>query len=168
MRPLVTGLKWATTRLKAGYMSRPGRVFISTTKILAAAHLSLTYFYSWGTVSGPSMLPEWEVWGDGVVTSQLYRRGKGIKVGDLIKFKVPVTDQEAVKRVAGLPGDYVLIHSPDSGREEMIQVTQDPVDFKEKVTDDWSIRFPRDTAGFWEIIYMRRGTLGCTGPCRWL
>lgn len=69
------------------------------------------------------MLPSWEVWGDGAVTSRFYRRGKGIKVGDLILFKVPINDGLALKRVAGLPGDYVLKYSPESGRNEMIQVS---------------------------------------------
>lgn len=68
------------------------------------------------------MLPGWEIWGEGAIVSHLHRRGVDVKVGDLVKFKVPVTDDEAIKRVAGLPGDYVLVHSPDSGRDEMIQV----------------------------------------------
>lgn len=68
------------------------------------------------------MLPYWEIWGNGAIVAHQYRRGCGIKVGDLVKFKVPMTEGDAIKRVAGLPGDYVLMHSPDSGREEMIQV----------------------------------------------
>lgn len=69
------------------------------------------------------MLPFWEVFGDGALTSRFYRRGKGIKVGDLVEFKVPINDARAIKRVAGLPGDYVLSYSPESGRDEMIQVS---------------------------------------------
>lgn len=69
------------------------------------------------------MLPEWDIWGQGAVVSLAYRHGRGIKVGDLVKFKVPVSDAEAIKRVAGLPGDYVLVHTPGTAQEEMIQVS---------------------------------------------
>lgn len=69
------------------------------------------------------MLPGWEIWGHGAVVSHSYRRGRGVQVGDLVKFKVPVTEDYAIKRVAGMPGDYVLIPTPDTGREEMIQVS---------------------------------------------
>lgn len=109
-------------RLRATYLGHPFRTLLTTVKFLAASHLAITYFYSWGAVSGPSMLPHWEVWGDGAVVSHLHRRGAGVRVGDLVKFKIPVTDEDAIKRVAGLPGDYVLAHSADSGRDEMIQV----------------------------------------------
>ena len=44
-------------------------------------------------------------------------------VGDLVNFKVPTTDGYAIKRVAGLPGDYVLMNSPGSARDNMIQVS---------------------------------------------
>lgn len=110
------------TRLSQVYLGHPFRVAVSTAKVLAAGHLAITYFYSWGTVSGPSMLPKWEIWGDGAVVSHLYRRGAGIRVGDLVKFKVPINGTDAIKRVVGLPGDYVLVHSADSPRDEMIQV----------------------------------------------
>lgn len=104
-------------------MSRPTRVFVAVAKMLAAGHFCVTYTWDWGAVSGPSMLPNWDVWGDGAVSSRFYRRGKGIKVGDLVLFKVPTAPPRAIKRVAGLPGDYVLSHSPESGRDEMIQVS---------------------------------------------
>lgn len=109
-------------RLGQTYLGHPFRALVAAAKVLAAGHLAITYFYSWGTVSGPSMLPAWEVWGEGAVVSHLYRRGVGVRVGDLVKFKVPVTDADGIKRVAGLPGDYILVHSADSGRDEMMQV----------------------------------------------
>lgn len=68
------------------------------------------------------MLPGWEIWGEGAVTSHMYRYGRGVKVGDLVRFKVPISDAYAIKRVMGMPGDYVLVHTPDTGHEEMIQV----------------------------------------------
>lgn len=69
------------------------------------------------------MLPFWDIMGNGAVMSRFYRRGKDIKVGDLIEFKVPINDTNAIKRVAGMPGDYVMIFGPESGRDEMIQVS---------------------------------------------
>lgn len=69
------------------------------------------------------MLPGWEIWGEGAVVAHTYRHGRNVRVGDLIKFKVPVSEDDAIKRVAGLPGDYVLVHTPDTGRDEMIQVS---------------------------------------------
>lgn len=69
------------------------------------------------------MLPLFEVWGQGAVTSRAHAHGRGIKVGDVVKFKLPVTEDEAIKRVMGMPGDFVLAGSPDRGGEgDMIQV----------------------------------------------
>jgi len=107
------------------YVLRPHlRTLATTTKLLCAAHFVVTYLLpSWGTVSGPSMLPLFEIWGQGAVTSRTHAHGRGIKVGDVVKFKLPVAEGEAIKRVMGLPGDYVLVGSPDRGGEgEMIQV----------------------------------------------
>ncbi|CAN8095297.1 unnamed protein product [Discula destructiva] len=112
------------------YLGHPFRVLLFFSKVLCAGHLCFSYLYSWGTVSGPSMLPGFEVWGEGVVVAHRHRRGRDVRVGDLVQFKVPVSEDDAIKRVAGLPGDYVLVHSPDrrqqqqqqGGRGEMIQV----------------------------------------------
>lgn len=110
------------TRFHQIYLGHPFRVLCATAKLLAAGHVAVTYFYSWGAVTGPSMLPGWEIWGEGAIVSHLHRHGVGVRVGDVVKFKVPTTDDDAIKRLAGLPGDYVLVHSPESGRDEMIQV----------------------------------------------
>lgn len=108
-------------------MRAPLRVLAATTKLFCAAHLVLTYLLpSWGTVSGPSMLPLFEIWGQGAITSRTHAHGRGIAVGDVIKFKLPMSADggEAIKRVVGMPGDYVLVGSPDRGGEgEMIQVS---------------------------------------------
>lgn len=68
------------------------------------------------------MLPGWSVWGEGAVISHWYRRGKDIQIGDLVRFKIPINDEVAIKRVLGLPGDYVLMNTPESGSDAMIQV----------------------------------------------
>ncbi|KAH8772647.1 peptidase S24/S26A/S26B/S26C [Diaporthe sp. PMI_573] len=104
------------------YFGRPVALFADAGKVLAAAHLFCTYGYDWGTVSGPSMLPGWSVWGEGAIISHRHRRGKDIKVGDLVRFKIPVNDGLAIKRVLGVAGDYVMMGTPESGQDTMIQV----------------------------------------------
>lgn len=111
-----------STRLLNTYLGHPIRALTVAARLLAAAHLTITYFYSWGATSGPSMLPGWEVFGQGAVVSHLHRRGAGVRVGDLVKYRIPINDGEGIKRVAGLPGDYVLVHSPGGGPGHMIQV----------------------------------------------
>jgi mitochondrial inner membrane protease subunit 1 len=104
------------------YYGRPVALIADASKALAAVHLFFDYGYDWGTVSGPSMLPGWSVWGEGAITSRRYRHGKGVKVGDLVCFKIPVNDGTAIKRVLGLAGDYVMMGTPETGQDSMIQV----------------------------------------------
>ena len=41
-------------------------------------------------------------------TNYAYRRGRGVKVGDVVDFHHPmVPGSGAVKRVVGMPGDFV-------------------------------------------------------------
>ena len=69
------------------------------------------------------MLPTFEVTGDSVIVSRYYRRGRGIKVGDMVSFDSVVEPGESVlKRVLGLQGDYVLRDTPGT-TESMIQVS---------------------------------------------
>lgn len=69
------------------------------------------------------MLPTIAVWGDVVYTSKFYARGNGIKVGDLVEFKHPLVLREAaIKRVMGLPGDFVRTDGGLETGEKMIQV----------------------------------------------
>lgn len=104
------------------YYGRPVALIADAGKVLAAAHFFWAYGYDWGTVSGPSMLPGWSVWGEGAIISHRYRRGKDIKVGDLVRFKIPVDDGLAIKRVLGVAGDYVMMGTPETGQDIMIQV----------------------------------------------
>jgi inner membrane protease subunit 1 len=69
------------------------------------------------------MLPTLAATGDAVYVSKLYRRGKGIKVGDMVNFKHPMfPEMGAIKRVVGMPGDFVARDSPGTGNGMMIQV----------------------------------------------
>lgn len=68
------------------------------------------------------MLPTFEVVGDSVIISRFYRRGRGIKVGDVVSFHSVVEPGESViKRVVGLEGDCVLRDTPGT-TESMLQV----------------------------------------------
>lgn len=104
------------------YYGHPFNTFVHAAKVLAAAHYFWSHAYDWGRVSGPSMLPGWSVWGEGAIISHFYRRGRNIQLGDLVRFKIPINDEYAIKRVLGLPGDYVMADTPDSGSDAMIQV----------------------------------------------
>lgn len=106
---------------------------LTTVKILAFAHLISENAYAIHPTQGPSMLPTLSVIGDSVLISKRYRRGKGVKVGDVVEIRHPVPDYPqhgAVKRVIGLGGDFVVRSSPpgwptkilDEGQERMIQV----------------------------------------------
>lgn len=97
-------------------------------KIFCFGHLVTAYVGYEALTHGPSMLPTLAGQGDRVFISAHYRHGRDIAVGDLVSFKHPcVPGTEAVKRVAGMPGDFVMRDTlPEgrkpSGRETMLQV----------------------------------------------
>lgn len=69
------------------------------------------------------MLPTCEVIGDSFIINRQYRRGKNIKVGDVVTFhSVVEPGEKIIKRVIGLEGDYVMLNTPGSGSDTMIQV----------------------------------------------
>ncbi len=95
---------------------RPLRALAETAKVLAACHVAMALGVSASACHGPSMLPTFAVAGDWVLTSKLHRRGRGVRVGDLVAYTIPTYPRsEGVKRVLGLPGDYVLAGTPAGG-----------------------------------------------------
>lgn len=85
-------------------------------------HVFTSYFYSFRACAGISMLPTLNSYGDWVLISKYYRRGRGIEVGDLVSYDHPVEEEvQGVKRVLGLEGDFVLRDSPGTSGK-MIQV----------------------------------------------
>ena len=69
------------------------------------------------------MLPTLASSGTSVVISKWYRRGRGVEVGDMVSFKHPIDpESSAIKRVVGMPGDFVLRDTPGKGDGTMIQV----------------------------------------------
>lgn len=70
------------------------------------------------------MLPNLNVRGDWLYVSKLYRRGRGIEVGDLVTIKHPMFPGiGASKRILGMPGDFVLRDTPGTG-QIMIQIPE--------------------------------------------
>ncbi|KAI9698741.1 MAG: hypothetical protein M1836_003851 [Candelina mexicana] len=67
------------------------------------------------------MLPTLAAYGDGVMISKFYRRGRGIEVGDIVSVKHPLfLGQGVIKRVLGMPGDFVLKDTPGKGEGIMV------------------------------------------------
>ena len=59
------------------------------------------------------MVPTISAQGDCVIVSRLHKRGRDVKVGDLVDFEHPlVPGTGAIKRVVGMPGDFVVKDTP--------------------------------------------------------
>lgn len=70
------------------------------------------------------MLPTMSVRGDYYYISKSYPRGREIKVGDVVSFMHPMAEGVgAIKRVLGMPGDFVCTGERDGGGK-MIQVPE--------------------------------------------
>ncbi|KAK4999781.1 hypothetical protein LTR66_001238 [Elasticomyces elasticus] len=94
---------------------------------LLFGHLFLTYGFSYTGTWGLSMLPSIASSGDFVLISKFYRHGRGLEIGDLVTYKHPYHGDQGVygiKRLVGLPGDFVLRDSPGAKEGVMIQVPQ--------------------------------------------
>ena len=116
-----------TRRLPPWLLPLTRRTFTYTLKSLATIHLIQTTLFQIAPTSGPSMLPTFSLDGDWVLadmTSARNRRGN-ISVGDLVLYKIPIDEYSVgVKRVVGMPGDYVLANTPgQEGEEKMILVS---------------------------------------------
>ncbi|KAL3423286.1 mitochondrial inner membrane protease subunit [Phlyctema vagabunda] len=112
---------YATSR----YAGHPTRVFAAILKTFALAHLMMDFVGFIVPAAGPSMLPTLEVAGERLLINKAYRRGRDVKVGDLVSFKaMDVPGKLVLKRVVGMSGDYVMRYTPGSGNPEMIQVPQ--------------------------------------------
>lgn len=58
------------------------------------------------------MMPTIAQDGDQVLIDKTKRRGKNVKVGDIVSFKHPIMPYHAIKRVVATPGDFVLAGTP--------------------------------------------------------
>ena len=70
------------------------------------------------------MIPTFNSYGDAVLISKYYRRGRGVQVGDVVSYAHPIhPEQRAIKRVMGLEGDFVLRDTPGIGSGTMLKVS---------------------------------------------
>ncbi|KFH43647.1 Mitochondrial inner membrane protease subunit-like protein [Hapsidospora chrysogenum ATCC 11550] len=106
-------------------LTHPFRFTISTFKLLCALHLFQTHVFEVGPAQGPSMLPTFSIDGDWIAADKTHARNRrgALRVGDLVMYRIPVSpDAMGIKRLVGLPGDYVSIGTPGQGGQEyMIQ-----------------------------------------------
>ncbi|QIW94654.1 hypothetical protein AMS68_000172 [Peltaster fructicola] len=93
------------------------------TGVYILLHSFWAHFYEFSWAYGISMLPTINSCGDKLIISKWYRRGRGIHLGDIVSYTHPInSNQDAVKRVLGMPGDFVLRDTPGEGEGHMIQV----------------------------------------------
>ncbi|KAK4889208.1 hypothetical protein LTR27_011966 [Elasticomyces elasticus] len=93
-------------------------------------HITVEYFVDVAPAYGISMLPTMASHGDSVVMSKWFRRGRGLRVGDLVSFRHPINmGESAVKRILGMPGDFVAVGGArgagmggEGGGGDMLQV----------------------------------------------
>ncbi|KAH7033086.1 peptidase S24/S26A/S26B/S26C [Microdochium trichocladiopsis] len=122
------------------FLGHPIRVTIIAGQWLALTHLITTYGFTVGPGSGPSMLPTFSTADEWILVNKSYRRGRNVAVGDCVTFVRPVENGGyAVKRIMGMPGDYVLLNSPNhlGASDNMIQVPKGHV-FLVGDNLDWS------------------------------
>jgi hypothetical protein len=106
-----------------GFLNSAGEGLGLGLAILLSVHIFFDHGYSWTGTWGPSMLPTLNASGTSVVISKWYRRGRGVQVGDIVSYKHPIQGElTTIKRVIGMPGDFVLRDTPGKGDGTMIQV----------------------------------------------
>lgn len=119
------------------YMGHPFRVATTALYVVLVAHVFFEHFYEIAATRGASMLSTFHVYGDILVTNKHFRRGRDVKVGDVVSFKsVYEPGERVIKRVIGMPGDYVMMDTPGSGSDTMLQVS-DP--YGEVRSERWLI-----------------------------
>jgi len=86
----------------------------------------LTFFVVMKQTWGPSMIPTLSWDGIWVLISRFFhRRGRNIAVGDLISFENPIRPgYYSIKRVIGMPGDFVCRDTPGKGDGWLVQVPE--------------------------------------------
>ena len=95
-----------------------------TSDTLVFAHVFVTYFYTIRPTVGISMVPTLNATGDWILLSRRHRRGKDIGVGDLVNCHHPVKiGERVIKRVIGMPGDFVLRDTPGKGDGLLLKVS---------------------------------------------
>ena len=113
--------------IKAANLRTIGRLALNGTSTFCACALIWEHLITVQLSEGPSMYPTFDVRGDWLMISRLHRYGKGIEVGDVVRYGHPnFQGVHVAKRVVGMPGDFVCQDKPLStsiGKDgNMIQV----------------------------------------------
>lgn len=106
---------WAAPPLLTRFplLQQTARFLIYALAVCLGLHISMEYFYVLEGAYGISMLPTIASSGDWLLISKYYRRGRELGVGDVVSYKIPTRQGEyAVKRIIGMPGDFVLAETP--------------------------------------------------------
>lgn len=103
------------------------RLTFDSTALFCACTLIWEHLITVQLSEGPSMYPTFSPRGDYLMISRFHKHGRGIEVGDVVRFYHPsFLGVNGAKRVLGLPGDFVCkdeAFGTDVGRAgEMIQV----------------------------------------------
>lgn len=94
-----------------------------TVSLTLLCHFFSTHIYTVKPTYGVSMAPTMATIGDTVLISKNFRRGRNVRVGDVVNFENPFRLGDGViKRVVGMPGDFVLRDTPGRGKGDMLQV----------------------------------------------
>lgn len=107
------------------FLSNPVRVTVSVFKALCTFHLIQTHVIQLSATIGPSMVPTFSVDGDWIAADMTHARNRrsALKHGDLVLYRIPLDNANGVKRLVGMPGDYVSVGTPgEKGSDMMIQV----------------------------------------------
>lgn len=113
--------------IQAANLRTIGRLALHGTSTFCACALIWEHLITVQLSEGPSMYPTFDVRGDWLLISRVHRNGKGIEVGDVVRYGHPnFQGVHVAKRVVGMPGDFVCQDKPLStsiGKEgNMIQV----------------------------------------------
>ncbi|KAI1516188.1 LepB Signal peptidase I [Pyrenophora tritici-repentis] len=88
------------------------RCSVIAVQLLLLRHCFARYIGWFETTDGISMMPTMPPRGNVIIYSSLHRRGRGIKVGDVVTYVHPIfPNTRGCKRVIGMPGDFVSVVS---------------------------------------------------------
>ncbi|KAL6708545.1 hypothetical protein ACN47E_002526 [Coniothyrium glycines] len=110
-------------------LRRWGSSLLFVGKIALFAHVFQAYIGGVGMTAGISMMPtiphsiRGHPW---ILYSSLHRRGRNIRVGDVITYTNPLFPNESgCKRVIGMPGDFVAVVTAGRGEQDVEAVDTD-------------------------------------------
>jgi signal peptidase I len=151
------------------WLGHPFRTLGWAARAVAAVHVFMEYCYDTPYAWGPSMLPTLEADNTWLLQSRWHSRGRGVEVGDLVSYKIPIFENHfAIKRVLGMPGDYVLTGMPGHEHQEMIQVGNAVVSLRLLCPQtNMRPRCRRDIAGLSAIICPPHEIRASMDPCLW-